>query len=56
MNYHMNKIDSTSSELLNILVTAESTLKSSKGTVLTAEQIFSKKKSSFKKKKKPTKK
>ena len=27
MNYHVNKIDSTLSELLNMLVTAEGTLK-----------------------------
>nr|XP_029117347.1 uncharacterized protein LOC114912965 [Elaeis guineensis] len=56
MNYHMNKIDSTLSELLNMLVTAEGTLKSSRDTVLAMERIFSKRKSSFKKKKKPTKK
>ena len=30
MNYHMNKIDSILSELLNILVTAEGTLKGSR--------------------------
>ena len=29
MNYHMNKIDNTLPELLNILVTAEGTLKGS---------------------------
>ena len=40
MNYHMNKIDSTLSELLNMLVIAEGTMKSSKGTVLTMERIF----------------
>ena len=51
MNYHMNKIDVTLPELLNMLVTAEGTLKSSKGTVLTVEWASSKKKSSFKKKK-----
>ncbi|XP_010930442.1 uncharacterized protein [Elaeis guineensis] len=34
VNYHKNKIESTLSELLNMLVTAEGTLKSSKGTVL----------------------
>ena len=56
MNYHMNKIDSTLSELLNMLVIAEGTLKDSRGMVLTMEQASSKRKSSFKKKKKPTKK
>ena len=30
MNYHMNKIDATLSELLNILLTAEGTLKNSR--------------------------
>ena len=53
MNYHMNKIDSTLSELLNMLVTVEGTLNSSRGIVLVVEQASSKKKSSFKKKKKP---
>ena len=56
MNYHMNKIDSTLSELLNILVIEEGILKSSRGTVLVMEQAFSKRKCSFKKKKKPAKK
>ena len=56
MNYHMNKIDSTLPELLNMLVIVEDTLKSSKGTVLTVERTFPKRKSSFKKKKKPAKK
>ena len=56
MNYHMNKIDATMSELLNMLVTAEGILKSLRGTVLAVERAFFKKKSSFKKKKKPTKK
>ena len=37
MNYHMNKIYSTLSELLNMLVTAEGTLKGSRGIVLTVE-------------------
>ena len=52
----MNKIDSTLSELMNMLVTVEGTLKSSKGTVLAVERASSKRKSSFKKKKKPVKK
>ena len=56
MNYHINKIDSTLSELLNMLVTAEGTLKNSKSMALTMVQASSKRKSSFKKKKKPTKK
>ena len=50
MNYHMNKIDSTLSELLNMLVTAEGTLKGSKDMILTMEWTSSKRKSSFKKK------
>ena len=56
MNYHMNKIDATLPELLNILVTIEDTLKSLKDTVLAVEWASSKRKSSFKKKKKPMKK
>ena len=56
INYHMNKIDSTLSELLNILVIVEGTLKDSRGMVLTVERAFFKRKSSFKKKKKPVKK
>ena len=51
MNYHMNKIDSILFELLNMLVTAEGTLKISRGIVLTVERASSQKKSSFKKKK-----
>ena len=43
MNYYMNKTDSTLSELINILVTVEGTLKGSKGTVLAVERAFSKK-------------
>ena len=34
INYHMNKLDCTLSKLLNILVTTEGTLKSSRGSVL----------------------
>ena len=56
MNYHMNKIDTTLPELLNILETTEGILKSSRGIVLAAERASSKRKSSFKKKKKPEKK
>ena len=51
MNYHMNKIDSTFFELLNMLVIVEDLLKSSRDIVLTVERTFSKKKSSFEKKK-----
>ena len=52
----MNKIDSTLSELLNMLITVEDTLKSSRGTVLAVDRASSKRKSSFKKKKKTVKK
>ena len=50
MNYHLNKIDSILSKLLNMLVTAEGTLKVSRGMVLTVERAFFKRKYSFKKK------
>ena len=56
INYHMKKFDSTLSKLLNILITAEDTLKGSRDTVLTVEWTSSKRKSSIKKKKKPAKK
>ena len=56
MNYHINKIDSTLSELLNMLVTTEGILKSLRDTVLTVKCASSKRKSSFKKKKKLAKK
>ena len=56
MNYHMNKIDITLSKLLNMLVTVEDTLKSSRGTVLAVERASSKRKSSFNKNKKSVKK
>ena len=52
VNYHMNKIDSTLSELLNMLVTTERTLKSSRGTILAMERASTfKRKSTWKKKK-----
>ena len=51
INYHMNKIDAILSELLNMLVTTEDTLKSSRDTVLAVGRASSKRKSSFKKKK-----
>ena len=43
MNYHMNEIDRTLPELLNMLVIVEGTLKSSRGIVLTVERTSSKK-------------
>ena len=49
----MNKIDATLPELLNMLVTIEGTLKSSRDIVLAVQRTSSKRKSSFKKKKKP---
>ena len=52
----MNKIDSILPELLNILMIAEGTLKSSRDTILTVERTSSKRKSSSKKRKKPAKK
>ena len=45
VNYHTNKIDFTLSELLNMLVIVEGTLKSSRGTILVVDQA-----SSFKRK------
>ena len=42
INFHMNKLDCTISELVNMLVTTEETLKSSKGTVLIMERTSSK--------------
>ena len=56
MNYHMNKIDSTLSKLLNILVTVEGTSKGSRDMVMTVERASSKQKSSFKKKEEACKK
>ncbi|OAY68753.1 hypothetical protein ACMD2_23782 [Ananas comosus] len=51
VNYHMNKIDCTNAELLNMLITIEGTLKSSKGSVLAVERASSsKRKSNWKKK------
>ena len=52
INYHMNKIQCTKAELLNILITTEGILKSSKGFVLTVEQTSSSKRKSTMKKKK----
>ena len=57
INFYMNKFDCIIPELVNILITTEEILKSSRGTVLTVEQISSsKKKSGWKKKSKPAKK
>ena len=41
INFHMNKLDCTKSELVNILITAEGTMKSSKGIILTMERTSS---------------
>ena len=49
VNYHMNKLDCNLPKLVNMLVTAEGTLKSSRGTALTVEQAPSKRKSQGKK-------
>ena len=51
MNFHMHKMQCTLAELMNMLVTAELSLKSSKGSVLTVERTSSKRKSFGKKKK-----
>ena len=47
----MNKLDCTISELVNMLVTIEGTMKSSRGTVLTVEWTFSSKRKSIGRKK-----
>ena len=51
----MNKLDCTIPELVNMLVTMEETLKSSRDTILTVERTSSKRKF-FEKKKKSAKK
>ena len=51
MNFHMHKMQCIMAELMNMLVTAELSLKSSKGSVLTVEQTSFKRKSFGKKKK-----
>ena len=56
INFHMNKLDSTISELINMLVATEKTLKSSRGTVLAVEWTSSSKRKSSWKKNKSTKK
>ena len=55
MNFHMHKMQCTLAELMNMLVTAELSLKGSKSSVLTVEWTSFKRKS-FGKKKKSTKK
>ena len=52
----MNKLDCTIFELVNMLVTMEGILKSSRSTILTVERISFKRKSIGKKKTKSTKK
>ena len=51
MNYHMHKLQNSLAELMNMLVTAELSMKGSKGSVLAMEQTSSKRKSYEKKKK-----
>ena len=51
MNFHMNKLDCTIFKLVNMLITIEGTLKSSRGTVLNVERTSSSKKKSIRKKK-----
>ena len=51
MNFHMHKMQCTLAELINMLVTAELSMKGSKGSILTVEQTSSKRKSFGKKKK-----
>ena len=52
----MNKFDCNLSELVNMLVTAEDTLKSSKGSIFAVERTSSKRRSQEKKKNKHMKK
>ena len=51
MNFHMHKIQCTLTELMNMLVMVELSLKGSKGSILTVEWTSSKRKSFGKKKK-----
>ena len=51
MNYHMHKLQNSLAELMNMLVTAELSMKGSKGSVLAMERTSSKRKSYGKKKK-----
>ena len=56
VNFHMNKLDCTIPKLVNMLVTTEGTLKSSRGTVLAMKQTSSKRMFTEKKKARSTKK
>ena len=51
MNYHMHKLQNSLAELMNMLVTAELSMKDSKGSVLAMEWTSFKRKSFGKKKK-----
>ena len=51
MNYHMHKLQNSLAELMNMLVTAELSMKGSKGSVLAMKWTSSKRKSFGKKKK-----
>ena len=51
MNYHMHKLQNSLAELMNMLVTAELSMKGSKGSVLAMERTSSKRKSYGNKKK-----
>ena len=51
VNFHMNKLDCTIFELVNMLVTTEGILKSLRGTVLAVEQTSSSKRKSVGRKK-----
>ena len=51
VNFYMNEIQCTIYELVNMLVTTEDTLKSSRGSALAVEQTSSKSKCTRKKKK-----
>ena len=51
MNFHMHKMQCTLAKLMNMLVTAELSMKGSKGSVLTVEWTSFKIKSFGKKKK-----
>ena len=56
INYHINKTDCILTELLNMLVTIEGTLKSSKGILLLIKRASTFNRKFTWKKKKPTKK
>ena len=56
INFHMNKLNCTIPELVNMLVTTEEILKSLRGTILAVERTSSKRKSIWKKKARSAKK